>query len=170
ATIPDVIGNEAEDAERKLTEAGFKPVLRSAYDDAHEGQVVRIEPAAGTEAPLGSTVMIYVYKYAEYKNDLTFNLSIPKGLRGSFSVVVHSDDYYYGGGIYDFNGEDDESNAIPIYLSSNKDTDVFTITLKYSDTGKFVKKYKVEADFRTGESKIISDYNTEGLLAISPKD
>ncbi|MBP5267478.1 MAG: PASTA domain-containing protein, partial [Ruminococcus sp.] len=47
ATIPDVIGNEAEDAERKLTEAGFKPVLRSAYDDAHEGQVVRIEPAAG---------------------------------------------------------------------------------------------------------------------------
>ena len=170
ATIPDVIGNEAEDAERKLTEAGFKPVLRSAYDDAHEGQVVRIEPAAGTEAPLGSTVMIYVYKYAEYKNDLTFNLSIPKGLRGSFSVVVHSDDYYYGGGIYDFNGEDDESNAIPIYLSSNKDTDVFTITLNNRDTGKSVEYYKVEADFRTGELKAISDYDTDGLLAISSQN
>lgn len=170
ATIPDVIGNEAEDAERKLTEAGFKPVLRSAYDDAPEGQVVRIEPAAGTEAPLGSTVMIYVYKYAEYKNDLTFNLSIPKGLRGSFSVVVHSDDYYYGGGIYDFNGEDDESNAIPIYLSSNKDTDVFTITLNNCDTGKSVEYYKVEADFRTGELKAISDYDTDGLLAISSQN
>lgn len=170
ATIPDVIGNEAEDAERKLTEAGFKPVLRSAYDDAPEGQVVRIEPAAGTEAPLGSTVMIYVYKYAEYKNDLTFNLSIPKGLRGSFSVVVHSDDYYYGGGIYDFNGEDVESNAIPIYLSSNKDTDVFTITLNNCDTGKSVEYYKVEADFRTGELKAISDYDTDGLLAISSQN
>lgn len=170
ATIPDVIGNEAEDAERKLTEAGFKPVLRSAYDDAPEGQVVRIEPAAGSEAPLGSTVMIYVYKYADYKNDLTFNLSIPKGLRGSFAVCVDSDDYYYWGEIYDFNGEDVESNAIPIYLSSNKDTDVFTITLNNCDTGKSVEYYKVEADFRTGELKAISDYDTDGLLAISSQN
>ena len=114
--------------------------------------------------------MIYVYKYAEYKNDLTFNLSIPKGLRGSFSVVVHLDDYYYCGEIYDFNGEDDESNAIPIYLSSNKDTDVFTITLNNLDTGKSVEYYKVEADFRTGELKAITDYDTDGLLAISSQN
>jgi len=60
--VPDVVGMQQEDAIAELEDAGFEAQEIEAEDpgDADEGEVVAEEPAPGTEAPEGSTVVISV--------------------------------------------------------------------------------------------------------------
>ncbi|MGN1114132.1 MAG: Stk1 family PASTA domain-containing Ser/Thr kinase [Oscillospiraceae bacterium] len=69
-TIPDIVNKKASIAQSELTSAGFTPVVRETYDNnVAQGLVIRTEPAAGTEAPADSEVLIMVSK-GPFQTDL----------------------------------------------------------------------------------------------------
>ncbi|WP_226343716.1 penicillin-binding protein [Agilicoccus flavus] len=60
-SVPDVTGRGPTSAERRLREAGFEVRVsenRVASDDVERGRVARTSPAAGEQAPEGTTVTI----------------------------------------------------------------------------------------------------------------
>ncbi|MGN0593836.1 MAG: Stk1 family PASTA domain-containing Ser/Thr kinase [Hominimerdicola sp.] len=60
ATIPDMAGKTATVAESELKAAGFTVVVKEKYDSSvAKGQVISTEPAAGTEHPVGGTVIVF---------------------------------------------------------------------------------------------------------------
>ncbi len=62
-TVPDVSGLSYSDAKEKLTEEGYEVDTQYVYDDsAEEGEVVGLDPEAGTELEVGSTVTILLAK------------------------------------------------------------------------------------------------------------
>ncbi|MBO5449002.1 MAG: Stk1 family PASTA domain-containing Ser/Thr kinase [Ruminococcus sp.] len=62
-TVPDMNGNESEVAQSELKAAGFTVVLRAMFDDnVAEGLVIKTEPAAGKEHPVGGTITVFVSK------------------------------------------------------------------------------------------------------------
>lgn len=66
--IPDVVDETKDDAEYRLTEAGFKVDFSEIYDDdIKEGRVVKTSPAVGTEVPEGSTIVISISKGPQIK-------------------------------------------------------------------------------------------------------
>ena len=164
-SIPDVSGLECEAAEDALKAAGYTVILKSKYDiEKPEGNVIKTEPAAGTEFDTEEPVTMYVSKgkIPEDYEYLIGLIKIPEGLRGRFTVDLDSDDYHYSN---DFIGEDMDRGIALGY--AGKDTGVFTVTITNRDTGKSVEYYKEEINFKAGgERKTISDYDTEGLLAI----
>ncbi|MGN1133695.1 MAG: Stk1 family PASTA domain-containing Ser/Thr kinase [Oscillospiraceae bacterium] len=69
-TIPDLVNKKEAIAQSELTSAGFTPVVRETYDNnVAQGLVIRTEPAAGTEAPADSEVLIMVSK-GPFQTDL----------------------------------------------------------------------------------------------------
>ena len=65
--IPDVAGLDEQTARRELLQAGFRvqSFLEPTPDPAEEGIVIRQEPSAGTRAPRGALVTIYVGELLE---------------------------------------------------------------------------------------------------------
>jgi serine/threonine-protein kinase len=60
AAVPDVVGQQAADAEAALTSAGLKPTVFRVPNAASKGTVVAQKPAAAAKAPRGSKVRINV--------------------------------------------------------------------------------------------------------------
>ena len=59
--VPGVVGQSASDAARLLQDRGFAPELQEVEGStAPAGQVLRQDPAAGSEVAPGSSVMLYV--------------------------------------------------------------------------------------------------------------
>jgi len=60
--VPDVTGKSTQDAENKLTDAGFTvgPAEKSFDPKAKPGSVLGSSPAAGTEAPRGTEVSLKI--------------------------------------------------------------------------------------------------------------
>ncbi|WP_121258771.1 Stk1 family PASTA domain-containing Ser/Thr kinase [Nocardioides ferulae] len=56
--VPDVVGQSRKTAGAELRNAGLKPQMREVEADLPAGQVVSIEPTAGTEIPHGATVTV----------------------------------------------------------------------------------------------------------------
>jgi membrane peptidoglycan carboxypeptidase len=60
-TVPDVRGMNADDAIETLEDAGFTAAVTSRVDsDLPEGRVVRSDPGAGSEAPSGINIRLFV--------------------------------------------------------------------------------------------------------------
>jgi len=59
AAIPEVAGQEPDAAQQALEDAGFA-VTRQDVEGGEEGVVVGTDPAAGTQAELGSTVTLQI--------------------------------------------------------------------------------------------------------------
>jgi beta-lactam-binding protein with PASTA domain len=61
-SVPDVVGMTQDEATTALTDAGFQVQAEEASEpgDAKEGEVVAQDPAAGGEAPAGSSITISV--------------------------------------------------------------------------------------------------------------
>ena len=59
ASVPDVVGQERNDARERLDQAGFE-VLALEVDEGDEGTVVSQSPSAGASIPGGSLVLLYV--------------------------------------------------------------------------------------------------------------
>jgi eukaryotic-like serine/threonine-protein kinase len=57
--VPDVVGREAAEAQARLENAGFT-VRRATVNGGTEGEVASTEPAAGTQAPPNSTVVMRI--------------------------------------------------------------------------------------------------------------
>lgn len=59
-SVPDVTGEDGRDAERRITEEGFKSVLRCKAGDGKPSgsEVIEMNPAAGSEAKRGSQVVL----------------------------------------------------------------------------------------------------------------
>ena len=58
--VPDVVGQDADDAKRELEDAGFT-VRSTSVDGGNEGEVASTDPAAGTQAAAKSTVTMRVF-------------------------------------------------------------------------------------------------------------
>ena len=58
--VPDVVGQDADDARRELEEAGFT-VRTAEVDGSPEGEVAGTDPAARTQAASGSTVTLRIF-------------------------------------------------------------------------------------------------------------
>ena len=58
--VPDVVGQDADDAKRELEDAGFT-VRSTSVDGGNEGEVASTDPAAGTQAAAKSTVTLRVF-------------------------------------------------------------------------------------------------------------
>ncbi|MCB0997541.1 MAG: Stk1 family PASTA domain-containing Ser/Thr kinase [Acidimicrobiales bacterium] len=60
-TVPDVVGDDADDAERLLIDRGFDVRQETEADDVVEpGKVIRTDPTEGTELEEGSLVTLFV--------------------------------------------------------------------------------------------------------------
>ncbi len=66
-TVPDVVGEQRQQAEKDLQDAGFqvRVVERPTDDPTLNNVVVEQDPAGGSQAPRGSRVTIYVGKLGE---------------------------------------------------------------------------------------------------------
>ena len=64
-TVPDVIGLTEEEAVADLEAAGFQVEVfeEDTPDQAEEGLVIRQEPEAGSRAPEGALITIYVGRF-----------------------------------------------------------------------------------------------------------
>lgn len=62
ATVPNVVGQDEQTAQTRLRQAGFAAIVEdmATSDSAQDGKVVDEQPAAGTNAPKSSQVIIYV--------------------------------------------------------------------------------------------------------------
>jgi PASTA domain len=60
ATVPDVAGKSLDDARSDLSDAGLRVRVSQRTDDADPGTVLVVVPAAGSELPAGSTVLLVV--------------------------------------------------------------------------------------------------------------
>ena len=58
--VPDVVGRDADDAEKALRQAGFQVRRTNVDAGGSEGDVVGTDPPAGTQAAAGSTVTLQV--------------------------------------------------------------------------------------------------------------
>jgi beta-lactam-binding protein with PASTA domain len=61
-TVPNVVGQDEQTAQTRLQQAGFAAIVEdmATNDSTEDGNVVDEQPAAGTKAPKGSQVIIYV--------------------------------------------------------------------------------------------------------------
>ncbi len=67
-TIADVKGMDEDDAYQMLEDQGFKPTRSYKFDDeVEEGMAIYTDPAGGTKAKAGDTVVIYVSQGQEEK-------------------------------------------------------------------------------------------------------
>ena len=66
--VPDVSGMSEDEAQGKLTDAGFKPTSEFQYDDnVAEGNVISTTPAANSKAAKGTQIKMIVSKGAQKK-------------------------------------------------------------------------------------------------------
>ena len=66
--VPDVSGMSEDEAQEKLTDAGFKPISEFQYDDnVAEGNVISTTPAANSKAAKDTQVKMIVSKGAQKK-------------------------------------------------------------------------------------------------------
>jgi beta-lactam-binding protein with PASTA domain len=61
-TVPNVVGQAEQTAQSRLRQAGFRAIVEDlpTSDPAQDGKVVDEQPAAGTKAPKGSQIIIYI--------------------------------------------------------------------------------------------------------------
>ena len=66
--VPDVSGMSEDEAQKKLTDAGFKPISEFQYDDnVAEGNVISTTPAANSKAAKDTQIKMIVSKGAQKK-------------------------------------------------------------------------------------------------------
>ena len=66
--VPDVSGMSEDEAQEKLTDAGFKPISEFQYDDnVAEGNVISTTPAANSKAAKDTQIKMIVSKGAQKK-------------------------------------------------------------------------------------------------------
>ena len=63
--VPDVVGTTSSEATATLRDAGFEANVVAVPSDLPSGQVVAQSPAAGSDAPEGSTVRVNVAQRVE---------------------------------------------------------------------------------------------------------
>ena len=67
ATVPDVVGLPSQEALEIVREFGFEPQPGTEFSDEFEpGTVIRTEPPGGTEAEVGSVVLVVISQGAEF--------------------------------------------------------------------------------------------------------
>jgi serine/threonine-protein kinase len=57
--VPNVVGQDADDAQARLQQAGFS-VRRASVDGGNQGEVASTDPAAGAQLPPGGTVTLRI--------------------------------------------------------------------------------------------------------------
>ena len=67
--VPNVVGQDADDARNELEDAGFT-VKSTSVDGGNDGEVASTDPAAGTQAPQKSTVTLRVFNGDTSKTDM----------------------------------------------------------------------------------------------------
>ena len=67
--VPNVVGQDADDARKELEDAGFT-VKSTSVDGGNDGEVASTDPAAGTQAPQKSTVTLRVFNGDTSKTDM----------------------------------------------------------------------------------------------------
>jgi eukaryotic-like serine/threonine-protein kinase len=67
--VPDVTGQDADDAQKQLEQAGFS-VKRTAVDGGNDGEVASSDPPAGAQAPPKSTITLRVFNGDSNKVDM----------------------------------------------------------------------------------------------------
>ena len=94
--VPDVVGDDADDAVDALEDAGLAVTVREASSTASPGRVLELAPPAGTRTQLGSTVELVVARRPEWQtlrelegddDVVTAPLPVPSGAR----VVLFAD-------------------------------------------------------------------------------
>ena len=67
--VPNVVGQDADDARKELEDAGFT-VKSTSVDGGNDGEVASTDPAAGSQAPQKSTVTLRVFNGDTSKTDM----------------------------------------------------------------------------------------------------
>ena len=67
--VPNVVGQDADDARKELEDAGFT-VKSTSVDGGNDGEVASTDPAAGAQTPPKSTVTLRVFNGDTSKNDM----------------------------------------------------------------------------------------------------
>ncbi len=74
--VPDIVGMPLDMALRSLQDLDFKVIVEPVYSlDEEPGYVTRLEPAPGTNLPIGSTVKVY---YTEEPPNTSSTLKSPR--------------------------------------------------------------------------------------------
>ena len=96
ASIPGVVGDDADDALDAVEDAGFATSVEEAPSSEEPGTVLAVRPAAGTRIPVGSTVTVVVAREPRWEALRSFDgeetaatdaLTVPAGAR----VVVQAE-------------------------------------------------------------------------------
>ncbi|HFU4084538.1 TPA: Stk1 family PASTA domain-containing Ser/Thr kinase [Streptococcus suis] len=67
-TIPNLIGSDADSAQKELEDLGFKVTLKKEYSDTvEEGYVIKTDPVANSSKEKGSTITVIVSKGVQPK-------------------------------------------------------------------------------------------------------
>ena len=67
-TVPNLIGSDADSAQKELEELGFKVTLKKEYSDTvEEGYVIKTDPVANSSKEKGSTITVVVSKGVQPK-------------------------------------------------------------------------------------------------------
>jgi hypothetical protein len=60
-TVPELVGHDAVTVDKVAAGAGVVPIVETVADGKHRaGTVIRVDPAAGTAVPVGSTITVAV--------------------------------------------------------------------------------------------------------------
>lgn len=102
--VADVKNYKEDDAFNALQQQGFKPTRSYKYDDdVEEGCVISTDPAAGTKAKAGDTVVIYISQGAEEKTVAVPDLS---GLsENAAKGALETNNLTLGNVTYEFNSD-----------------------------------------------------------------
>lgn len=67
-TVPNLIGSDADSAQKELEDLGFKVTLKKEYSDTvEEGYVIKTDPVANSSKEKGSTITVIVSKGVQPK-------------------------------------------------------------------------------------------------------
>lgn len=67
-TVPNLIGSDADSAQKELEDLGFKVMLKKEYSDTvEEGYVIKTDPVANSSKEKGSTITVVVSKGVQPK-------------------------------------------------------------------------------------------------------
>ncbi|MYN69960.1 Stk1 family PASTA domain-containing Ser/Thr kinase [Streptococcus suis] len=67
-TVPNLIGSDADSAQKELEDLGFKVTLKKEYSDTvEEGYVIKTDPVANSSKEKGSTITVVVSKGVQPK-------------------------------------------------------------------------------------------------------
>lgn len=164
--VPDLVGLTKEKAIAALKENKLEPVVEDIEHEGDKGKVVEQDIEKDTLVDRNSKVTIYVSTGEVSPRELTFELPLPGGLHGGYSVEIYKD------------GNVDHtqtiSNAETIGGSINitvkgKKTQTFTIKIRNDESGKSVIYARYKVDFEKNKAELQGNLDENGLLGITPE-